>query len=329
VNILGAGKDKTVLYVKDEAADMSGFFRVDGRKRNGKPVRISGVTLRGYRADHPNIDGGRYPGIEIHEVTDFRVDHCAFLDLAGRGVGVYNGDDPAIICRGVIDHCEFVNTSGNPCGPGGIIMWKDGVYPNCVGYAMAPNGTGQARFWDDNVANVLGKYGRTVVVEDCYFKRWRHVVAANQGAHYVFRHNTIEADCGFGSLDCHGGGYGREGVGTRAVEVYDNTIKPPLPEYPWKQGHFFRGGCGVIYNNTVEGYKYFVCFSNEGPHERYWPKNVWIWNNTLGPGCAEVSPGKSKVGVDYFRHAPHTFKYTPYPYPHPLTLADKQKDEKH
>lgn len=324
VNVMGAGKGKTLLRATVAPTDQDVFFFVEGVSRGGRSVRVSGLSLIGYRDAHPGIAAGKSLGIEISEVTDFRVDHCLFKDLGGRGIGVYDRPDPTITCRGVIDNCDFINTSGVPAGEGGGTAG-----PNVVGYGVMPNGSGRATDWTEHIAGILGKYdyGRAVVfVEDCYFRRWHHCVASNLGMHYVFRHNVVEGDCGFGSLDCHGGGYGAEGVGTRAIEVYDNVIKPPAAGFPWRAVLWLRGGGGVIFHNTVEGgYRSLVSLFCEGPQEKYWAREVWVWGNTLPADCVDVQPGTGDMacaacseGVQYFRQPPDAFAYRPYPYPHPL-----------
>lgn len=341
VSLIGAGAGRTVLRNTVEARDYATLIRVDGAGQEGKQVRVSGISFIGYRQAHPDIPAGRVRGVEIREVTDFRVDHCAFEDLGGGGVVVSDRAAGTIVTRGVIDNCQFINTSGLPAGEGGAASGD-----NVIGYGIAVNGTGQAADWVDDIKDLLGKYehGKAVVfVEDCYFRRWRHCIASNQGAHYVFRYNTIEEDCGFGSIDAHGGGYGSQGVGTRAVEIYHNTLKPPAAGFPWRGGVWLRGGGGVVFGNTVEGYRHFVQLHCEGGEERYWPQDVWVWDNALPEDCVAVeAPGNGRThpealaairrgcatwlaeGVRYFRHAPHTFTYQPYPYPHPLRGAESQ-----
>jgi len=325
VNVIGAGKGVTILRHTTRPTYTewpSGyFFYVDGKNNNGKSVRISGISFIGFREIYPN-DDARTRGIAINEVTDFRVDNCIFKDTGGGGVDVIDWDTQSIITRGVIDRCDFINTNGNPCGPGGIASG-----PNVLGYGIGVYGSGKAADWTDDIDQILGKYdyGRSAVyIEDTYFSRWRHDVASNNGAHYVFRYNTIEIDSGFGTLDAHGGGYGNEGVGTRAVEIYNNVIKNPTLAYLWNTGNvsegmFYRGGGGAVFNNTVQNYTHFLVLSDEGSDSKYWPHDLWIWNNTLSNTQTLISPGNRVENTDYFLYQKPS--YTPYTYPHPLTIS--------
>ena len=119
-------------------------------------------------------------------------------------------------------------------------------------------------------------------------------------------------------------------VGTRAVEIYENQLLDAIGSSGTgfnKDAIYIRGGSGVIFNNTVTGYKRFVYLNQEASDDvsKCQVNDVWVWNNSLPVNCTEimVSYGDKnpiEEGVNYHRHAPHTFSYTPYIYPHPLTL---------
>jgi len=290
------------------------WFNIIGNGDPNKPSRFSDIKLVGYRSIDPNSTT-IHLGIQIKNVVDFRVDHCYFEHICG-GVLAASGMN----CRGVIDHCFFVNHYGH----------VESGWLNCtVGYGVQM-GREDGDVWEDDITKVLGQYTNyTVFIEDCYFEKWRHCIAANRGAHYILRYSTIKDDFGFGSIDAHGWG-SWDGtkitqVGTRAVEIYNCTITDAI-QSPWAT--FIRGGAGVAFNNTVGGgtYSAFIYLGNEADPEvsKCWCHDWWIWDNTLLTGCTEIikyDPDNQIIeGVDYFLHPPHTFDYEPYPYPHPLTL---------
>jgi hypothetical protein len=336
INIFGASTErtkgqvvewKTVLQIPWEAAprrpNYITMFKFQGNGDPNKPSRFSDIEVVGYREFEPTSDRW-YAVVQIRNIIDFRVDHCFFKNTAGMAVEVRAPANR--YCCGVIDHCRFINDYG-------YVEWD---YAECsVHYAIMIRAVGTTR-WEDNIDNVIGKYlPYTVFIEDCYFSRWRHCVSSNDGTHYVFRHNIIEKDCVVGSLDGHGT---YDNVGTRAMEIYDNLIIDPVvskhpknwnntaPAYQEGYGVNWRGGGGVFFNNLVRLYEVGLYLTNEGTVEKCYPHDIYIWNNTF-TNCqytllAAIGGGTKppQEGVDYFFYA--KLGYTPYLYPHPLTLEN-------
>ncbi|MEM5834700.1 MAG: hypothetical protein QXQ69_02535 [Candidatus Aenigmatarchaeota archaeon] len=374
INIYGAPTEKdergqvkewkTVLRLTwDAGKNGSVWFSFEGNADPKKPSRFSDIKLVGYRSINSS-SATCHISVEMKSVAHFRIDHCYFENIA-CGIGAYSAPQHSwspITSYGVIDHCYLINTHGYPA-----------PYPGTVGYGVHVS-RGYGDFWEDDVSKVLGKYNDyTVIIEDSYFEKWRHVVSANSGAHWVFRHNTIKNDFGYGSLDGHGwfqtryrkpgGGeidnpsaiydeklnvwvcnqtaesykcdsplgstssvssYYVTQVGTRAMEIYENQIVDAI-QYFW--GVSVRGGSGVAFNNIFGNgtYKWFVYLQNEcgALGKKCWSYDWWIWNNTMLNDTQEIikyDPYNQIIeGRDYFRYPPHTFNYTPYTYPHPLT----------
>jgi len=119
VNIIGAGDNQTILDCPTTAwqstaggayADV--MFYLDGT--NGKGIRISGLYLNG-SIDYTDASGtggenSRLIGIAEDAVTDFRVDHCTFINFNNIALlmsrpYVNNMDGN----RGIVDHCLFDN----------------------------------------------------------------------------------------------------------------------------------------------------------------------------------------------------------------------------
>ena len=348
VNLFGAPTERdsdgqvvewqTVLTMPFEApSDVEAttrFFRIAGTQNPDKSSRFSDIKLVGYREINPDSTT-LYRGVVVEDVLNCRVDHCSFRNLGESGVDFSVGEYGMwgrkeygrTFTSGVVDHCSFVNTAGVPYGSDGT--W----YTRTVGYGVSMSRGSHCEEWDENIQNVFGQYTPyTVFIEDCHFERWRHCVCGGTGSHWVLRHSTVSKDFGYGSVDSHGQAHinsdGRVIVGCRAAEIYDNQFVNPVNEPPYSGLDVFwqRGGAGLFFNNTLSGYDEAVSLSQEAPDtiEKCQIKDTYVWNNVLG-GAQEITVwyGDSnpiEEGVDYFLHAPQTFTYEPYPYPHPLTI---------
>jgi hypothetical protein len=317
VNIFGALTDrdaygqvvewKTILVMPYEVTEgyHTSFFKTSANQN----FRFSDIKLVGYREIDPNSDT-RYFGIEVFHCKDFRVDHSSFRNLAGCGV-------EAIGSCGVVDHDRFVNSVGH----------VEDAYNNCtVWYGVNVSRGSEIQDWEADVTKVFGHYtGYTVFVEDCYFEKWRHCTVGNYGAHVVTRHNKVKDVFAYAVIDAHGYGYikgdGTVSRGTRAMEIYDNQFLNPIQ---WANAIWIRGGAAIIFNNVAEGFSQFLFMSQEASDEvpECQVHDVWIWNNNIGDATVSEWHGDKNPIVenaDYFRHAPGTFDYVPYQYPHPLT----------
>jgi hypothetical protein len=326
VNVIGAGANQTILYCPLSGWDYSNLarqslFLLDGS--NEKPIRISGITFQGsvnttYGAD----DDRALKGIVAYGVKDCRIDHCVFIDFVSAGIAVSNNYVHKWN-RGVIDHCIFDNpykdtfyalTGNKPYWAYGVIVGGDNVWR------------------EDFESYYLGQYNNdTWFIEDCSFRRCRHAVAMGSSCAWaVIRHcNFTEMIVSyFGSyVDAHGG--------ARGYEVYNNTIENcPTdsrsiddPAYWGKYmgvGINPRGGAGVIFNNTLINFDVgsAIKLSNDQTNETYRLNGFWIWNNTFINVTSQLSTSPGSFTIDendeYFLYAKPN--YTPYTYPHPLTL---------
>jgi hypothetical protein len=191
---------KTVLVIPWDVPgsyeNMPIMFRFVGNGDPSRPSRFSDIKLVGYRSIDANSTA-LIKGVKMENVMNFRVDHCYFENIAGGGVEIgYRTETRSLgVGNGVIDHSYFVNTVGH----------VEYDASNCtVQYGVVVKRNTFADLWEKDVSKVLGRYTEySVYVEDCYFEKWRHCVSANAGAHYVFRHNTVQHDYGQ-SLDAHG-----------------------------------------------------------------------------------------------------------------------------
>lgn len=292
------------------------WFKMQGTGDRTKPSRFSDIKLMGYRSINP-ASTSMHNSIVVTGVVDFRIDHNYFLDCTA-GIYVFAASKNGI-CRGVIDHNRLVNTIGDP----GYTNYAT----RTIDYGIMPYRTSTSDYWDSNIYNVLGKYtDYTVFIEDNYFSRWRHCVASINGMHYVFRHNTVEDDYGAGTIDGHGK---YTYAGTRAMEVYENQFLDPNYEREVQPNVIsWRGGGGVFFNNTIRDYYFAVYLRNEGDDPKMYPGSadcpVYFWNNTNLRGGAHYDQLVFFAMLPW--SPPNVFadtvmpNYTPYPYPHPLTL---------
>jgi hypothetical protein len=264
--------------------------------------------------------------------VNFRVDHCIFENtaLGIRANGGPIGADPVTTakCSGVFDHNRFVNTVGY-CDPGGYDLLT-------VGYGIQPI-MFNSKYWDTDITHIMGKYtDYSIYIEDNYFSRWRHCISSASGVHTVFRYNVIDQDYADGSVDVHGQPLSYEGG--RCLEIYSNVFQNAMVQGGWdyngtwhnNQGganNFrainFRGGAGVIFNNTVDSsYAYLASLTPDEPQNYPSPNpggkahDLYIWSNS---GKTTLATDSNVIlNTDYFLNAPTTFTYTTYVYPHPL-----------
>jgi len=297
VNLIGAGPGQTRLVraVRRPGERSAPVIRVEGR--NGQPSRISGFELIG--VSDPK-DAEWDDGILLVDALDFRVDHCRIERFGTSGVHT------AGVCRGVVDHCELIDN------------FKRAI--NNVGYGVVVMGPGT---WREKFE--LGGPD-AVFIEDCEFRGERHAVASNGGAHYVFRHNRVIGNQVSHGVDAHGPGYGSK-RGTQWVEVYENLIERPASG---QVAMVFRGGGGVVFNNTVRDYTVGIQLTLDFDTKLDWTRSYpipdqvhdfWLWSNTIGgKPLVPAVPGRSArhIVVDRDYHLRPRPGYSPYRYPHPL-----------
>jgi hypothetical protein len=272
------------------------WFRIAGTGDSSKPSRFSDIKLVGYRSIDPTSEP-MLRALEISNVVNFRVDHCYFEHTCS---GI------AVTGSGVFDHCYFVNVYGDPN------MYEGGT-PPFVGYGIMTDGDG---VYEPTATTIMGGYhSDSIYIEDCYFEKWRHIIAGDTAVHQIVRHCTIQDDYGYGSIDAH--------PGTRATEVYNCEI---IDAIQYDSPLSIRGGAGIAFNNTVGGGTFDWCLAHIRDEAGYEATEWWLWNNTLIGIPQEVVAGAGVIlDVDYFLRAPtwalDGWNYTTYTYPHPLTLG--------
>jgi hypothetical protein len=295
--LIGAGADKTILYRNPAGNYSQPMLRVSGRQTEACLTQISGLAFLGVRNTD---DTGQDYGILMTNIKDFRIDHSYFEGFGFAGVRVEGNSS------GVVDHSMFVDN------------FKRGI--DNLGYGVVVYGKG---YW---VEDLQPGSPKATFVEDSLFTGNRHAIAASAGAHYVFRNNQVLNSVEACAIDAHGMGYG-SAHGTQYVEIYHNVIHDPVYD---ECGIGIRGGGGVIFENSIQGYKNPILLILEwGTPEKSkaeYPaldqiQGLYIWDNQIKGGhpvplVDETGVGFIEEGRDYFTQP--LAGYIPYAYPHPM-----------
>ncbi|MEM3640623.1 MAG: hypothetical protein QXH37_01710 [Candidatus Bathyarchaeia archaeon] len=345
VSVIGAGKDKTNLTCTSETSEV--MFYCDGS--NNLPIRISGITFKGYGPSGNNDEEHFQEGILMWNGKNYRIDHCRFLDFMGHAIltSCYKHPDPDEYHWnwGLIDHCDIDNPYKERPG---TWTWAYGIGVDGGCGSSSPQ---KEQTWLYNLSDILGrwdietnpircalydsdgnlldpyggKYFRWLVyIEDCTFARCRYAVASNTGGFYVFRHNTVYVSPSYGTfskagVDVHEGD--TTFVSGRGLEAYNNTIIGCSDSSD--QAFKLRAGGGVVFNNAMQdlGIAFWLLKAPWATNERNYVKDLWIWNNTYTNVDTNVSADSFyQEGTHY--HFYEKPDYIPFTYPHPLTLSE-------
>jgi len=218
VTVRGAGINKTIVTIGDVNTPNNTAFSI--KTVEGKGVRITGFT---FSLGVPTTDKNNKTLIGLTGTSKkWRIDHNRFEHYPGRAI-VIGG-----YTFGVIDHNTF---------------YKGGsaIYISHSAWNGKKFGDGS---WNSPLA--LGTE-KAVYIEDNVFETAdRTSVDAGSGARYVFRYNTSNK-----TVINHGTETSGRYRSAFSFEVYNNTFTNT--EHWWSVMHF-RGGTGVIFNNTARGY---------------------------------------------------------------------------
>ena len=184
----------------------------------GAGNRITGFT---FKIGSPSNSTSDFVSASVGSVA-FRIDNNVFDARSSNGFAINTwGDGPALI-----DHNTFYdeNAAINPFGNGDA-SWSS---PSTIG-------TGNQVYIEDN------SFVYTNPALD-------GALDSYNGAKWVFRHNTVSG-VQIGSHGLDSGGF----RSTFSEEVYNNTFDLPGTA-TWDTVMNFRGGSGVVFNNTFTGH---------------------------------------------------------------------------
>jgi hypothetical protein len=229
--ISGSADSPTVTnatIIVDEVTRDSGLnapIIVVNNLASGATFRLTGVTLR--VGTGAGATGAYNGAVRLFATppTAVRIDHCHFDGLKQDFIHVLT------TTYGVIDHCVF--DGYNPC----LAITASNGGPSGVGdeaWASPPYfGSEKFIFVEDNTFN-NGRSAQTNNNIDC-----------DSGGRYVARYNFFN-NC---LPNTHGTESGGRHRGSRAIEVYNNTIKF---SYAATAGQL-RAGTALIHDNTYSG----------------------------------------------------------------------------
>jgi len=323
IHIKGAGMNSTYLIKNDNLSTWHAMITVDAK--TGQPFIFSDITLQG-RLDALQ---GTNRTTAVTSVTD----QGLVIYGAAKNVQIYNARFTKFIRAGI----EFVGSSGTvPGQQTGVIFhnqFTDNWFVN-LGYGIAINGSPNT--WNQSVT--LGT-ANALFIEDNNFTLNRHCVAADNGAIYVARYNTVVNNYqDAGAFDAHGlsPSWPR---GTRAVEIYNNRVSNGIRRFA---GAEIRGGSGVLWGNTWSGVTHGIALILEPPPASQPltaypakdqignPDKLYVWSNTSSGDNVYLNPTTDPHGINYWLQPNRDYflsakpGYTPYTYPHPLRASVTQ-----
>lgn len=266
----------------------------------------TGITVTGVGLSTViNSTGGRIFLIPTTATGDIRITNMRFTGSSSGGtdIRIERGWDSLRI-----DHITVNTTSTTFADIGYSTHWDDlfsGVttdsqkvlfdhitYSTTTGGAPVIKIYGRGhRAWQEDDGWGTDNF---VFIEDSTFT-WPSDVAANSkyvtdtefGARFVFRYNTVTN----GGVFTHDTGSTPRSRGTRAVELYNNTMTSAVSGDTYAL-NFLRGGTGIAYNNSISGYTnlnnpmiYRVSYNNSFLYPAY---------------CTDT--GSTKVCQDTARH---------------------------
>ncbi len=291
ITLKGAGMNATVL--QRTAAVPGNTYLVRFDCGNGRQAKFSDMTLVGANLSYSEDRGlGLIGGCVDFVVTNAKFTKFVFAGVEVRGLARQ---------RGVIYNSQFIdnyNSTVHNLGYG-VVVFGDGTWP----------------------ALELGS-ANAVFVEDNYLSGNRHHIAANNGARYVYRHNTnvaTELTKDFHQVDAHG--LSSSPRGTRSWEIYANSFSAVLDSGRNFAAVGMRGGDGVIYNNSyTSNIASPVALMLEIVSCGTYPVQDQITQAYILETAPNAVSSKCEPSIalnrEYFLKARPG--YTPYVYPHPL-----------
>ncbi|MGB8856618.1 MAG: hypothetical protein WCC58_08105, partial [Burkholderiales bacterium] len=306
IYLKGSGKTATTIRRGGSVPTTSSLVRFQCAAGSA-PVALSDMQLVGWGTLGTDDMGVR---LENSCVRDFRIFNSKFSKFTFAAIDI-NGEGGSQLPKGVIYNNEIVNNYT--------------VGRNNLGYGVVVYANNQG----GDVGAVLGS-AETVFVEDNVFSGNRHSIAANSGARYVLRYNSLtqtNETKNWGQVDAHGSGNPCCGTvnSTFAWEVYNNKFLSAITDGGTGWAMFMRGGDGVVFNNTfasglVQGVGITVETGCTGSYPAAGQtRSAHVWGNSHNVMRIYSSGGDCNVffqqNRDYFLAARPG--YTPYAYPHP------------
>jgi len=276
ISVIGAGMENTII-----TGDGTKFDITPATKSS---FRVSGMTLSGNTANQVIVLRGNVAKVYT---KGWRIDHIRFY---------YTGNASTVnafliqgVTWGLIDHCTFDGSGYGIMSIKSYLERDATATPPIMGsyaHSLPLNlGTDEAIYFEDNNVNFSGSTAISFVFD------------LNFGGNVVVRHNAIKGTY----MQTHSarGDY-RGGI---KFEIYNNTFDGDGFIWP----AMFRSGTGVIFNNTVSGYRInnFIidnqrtCLDYAGALGRCNGSNIYDGNNAgeYGWPCVDqIGRGQGALG---------------------------------
>ncbi len=337
ITLQGSGPEATII--NDSTGTSWGDYALQVNGIAGKPFRITGIYLI-------NAGGG---GISITGTAmDWRVDHCGFSSPSFWTAIFVNG-----YSYGVVHDCSFLNSRVLPIDGDGHAAWKRplnlggsaAVFVescqfewNSLGNSIDSNHGGRYVFRFNRVMNnYLEAHSLQNNIADAPYG------FARATRSYEIYHNEFEAVDNNPAHTNWVAVFLRGGTGVVFNNSVENRGGPPYSLFGVVDNvRSFRtlgapllscdGTNPLDGNEEANGYPCLDQIgrsTDHGPDNQFHPQDLeplYSWNNTLNglPSGLSVHNNTGhhiQEGRDFYNHTPRP-QYIPYPYPHPLTLAD-------
>jgi len=346
INLVGDSSGTTMIVTLNKVSEI---IKITGTAANTKSIRISGISFLGWY-EGATFDASK-TAIMLNNIVDFRIDHCLFegFSYAVRIGSAWNNATLAK-SRGVVDHCTFQRGGTTYNTPYGVAV--SGYYEP-GGERLAGLGTAEAIFIEDSYfldmthptagfggAHIVARYNTFIGKERISaFPLDGHGPGfedSGRGTRCMEIYNNVMEDQlqRVGDL-CWRAIGPRSGGGV----IFNNVMRN------FRYSVIFTLDNDNTYNDLHEivakpdvsnlGQYYFQDPPKSGIFvQAKYPAtdqimDYYIWNNTLdnvvnaakddGVTIYDAVPtALIKKDRDFFLHAPAN--YTPYVYPHPLTL---------
>ena len=326
------------------------FFVFQGSNDPAKPSEMRDIKVVGYRSfDHSSVT--MQCALRIDSVADFRIDHCCFEDTPS-GIAVTDA-------MGVIDHCRIYNLYGWDDLGGysdSTIGYGVGVYGDYhTPFAPTMNMLGHYANYITYIENCYFSWWRHCVAEGVggYYVFRYNTIEYDMGHFSLDVHGV--------RTQGYAGGRGAEIYSNTFLHVNQyiplsvdghsqsqwgavsyNSTPSSSPDYRclFQDG----GGCGVWFNNYVDtSYRSdgIALYTEDDVADATWHlKDFYLWS-TKGPWsppswngpisgfsgrnvAAYWSRQAGNLGDTNYPNVDPSWSiagYTPYTYPHPLTLT--------
>ena len=297
LSVIGAGIGNTIITDNENSASSgpgaTAPISLGFTATTSGYIRWSGMTF---------LEGqtGRYTSVElIHsEVTGTgtdmytRIDHVAFNGTLRRCL--WFAQD-----KGLVDHNQFTTCDNMISSPGDYdAEWQETL-------ALGSN---NAIYFENNTFTYCGSAG------GCPYTNATdapNIIDCQYGARYVSRYNAWIADGNIDSTFIMNHGYDSVWRGCMSIEAYNDTMTVNQASYAPTWAIQFRGGTGVVFNETIVSNHAFgntmavTNYRSSNPYTApglvgYYTNGPNIGKGCLSSGtynCAQPLCGSSQNGI--------------------------------